>query len=450
MAQHWREPFFADNTGEYVLLHNTPITTTGTFLGMIEQVLPITGFSKELVQLAEGTPLVPFILYGRNRVLAHPALLANSTDTSTPNRPLPLLSSFNDPVLQNIWSDDNRKMRLMATVERAQANVTWTDQSAYAILHRFIDDYGDEPWIVGFYFDLNAEHDTVIDRLLKAALGGLGVFLFSILCAILLGKRLGRPVAQIASVADQIGEGRLKAIAPLPESRVADINAANLAINKMVADLDQQQLIRDTLGRYLPEPVAREVLRENGELTPQSSIATILFCDLAGFTSLAERLGASATVDVLNAYFSEAVGILEKHKGVVTQFQGDGILAVFNLPLPNPQHARSALDAAQQITRCADSREFLGHRLSVRIGLCTGEVLAGAVGASGRLSYTVHGNAVNTAARIEALNKLTNTRILLSSTTAMHLDTGQLKSMGEFEIRGKVDTDELFTVADSA
>lgn len=442
----WRPPFYTDTIDEYVVLHDTPIHYGAEFTGMIGQVIPITDLSIELSKLVDGTPLVPFILYNKTHVLAHPALLTDLQKPLQHDAELPELQSLFDPILKKMWSDDMREMRLLGSADEVEARMTWTDDSAYAILHRTIDRYGQAPWDIGFYFDLDAEDNTVIDRLITAMLAGLGVFVASIVVAVILGRRLGRPVASIAQVADQIGDGKFDHVEVLPASRVREINSANLSINKMVSDLQQQKVIRDTLGRYLPEPVARAILQEQGELAPQTSIATVLFCDVAGFTALSEDVGAEGTVKVLNAYFSEAVQILERHLGVVTQFQGDGILAVFNLPLANPQHAHSALMAALEIVSCVDKQQFSGKKISVRIGICTGEVVAGAVGAQGRLTYTVHGDAVNSAARIEAINKTTGTCVLMSASTAAQLKKIQLRSIGDFSIRGKSEATELFTV----
>ena len=94
----------------------------------------------------------------------------------------------------------------------------------------------------------------------------------------------------------------------------------------MVAGLKEREVIRETLGRFVPTDVARTLLSEGGELAPEQSEATVLFCDLEGFTSLTETLGPAGIVELLNEYFEAMVEILERHRGVVTQFQGDAIL----------------------------------------------------------------------------------------------------------------------------
>ena len=127
------------------------------------------------------------------------------------------------------------------------------------------------------------------------------------------------------------------------------------------------------------------------------------------------------------------VGILERYRGVVTQFQGDAILATFNVPVPDVDGpcrqcpARGDRDAV----RGEAPRTFAGQRVANRVGINTGRVVAGAVGAKGRLSYTVHGDAVNLAARLEALNKELGTRILVSEATAAQVEGFDLRPRGE-------------------
>ena len=209
-------------------------------------------------------------------------------------------------------------------------------------------------------------------------------------------------------------------------------------VNQMIVDLRQRTLIRQTLGQFVPEEVARILLSEGGTLTSKTANATVLCSDIEGFTSLTESLGANKTVDVLNAYFSAMVAIVERHDGVVTQFHGDAIVAAFNIPIDNPEHAKSAILAAAEMLDAIESQTFAGHSLRARIGIDTGTVVAGAIGATRRLSYTAYGNSVNLAARLEQLNKKMGTRVLISENTVkLAGDAVKLQALGKISIRGQ-------------
>jgi len=144
------------------------------------------------------------------------------------------------------------------------------------------------------------------------------------------------------------------------------------------------------------------------------------------------------------------VDILEQHGGVVTQFQGDAILATFNVPVADVNHARNAIQAAQQMLDCTASNEFDGETLNIRIGINTGSVVAGAIGAKGRLNYTVHGDAVNLAARLEALNKEYGSRLLISESSAAQAPDLELSRIGEVTVRGQTRSTGLFTLASAS
>ena len=143
------------------------------------------------------------------------------------------------------------------------------------------------------------------------------------------------------------------------------------------------------------------------------------------------------------------VEILERHRGVVTQFQGDALLATFNVPLADPDHAANALRAALEMQSAVRCRDFAGRRIANRIGVNTGPVVAGAVGAKGRLSYTVHGDAVNLAARLEALNKELGTSILVSRSTAARVEGFALRPRGEVGVRGQSERVAVYTLGPS-
>ena len=273
---------------------------------------------------------------------------------------------------------------------------------------------------------------------LRTALGiGIVVLVCGVLLAVALGLRLGERIRRLATIAKAVVAETTQRDPPtIPPSRLRELDDAAQAMTKMFEVLRERELIRNTLGRYVPTQIAGSLLDEGGELLPTETPATILFCDLEAFTKLTESVGPSSIVAILNAYFSAMVTILERHNGVVTQFQGDAILATFNVPVAARDHACQAVRAALQMLEAVRTREFEGQRLALRIGIDTGMVLAGAVGAQGRLSYTVHGDTVNIASRLEQLNKQFSTRILVSERTVDACREIRFRQIGSVEVRG--------------
>jgi adenylate cyclase len=203
-------------------------------------------------------------------------------------------------------------------------------------------------------------------------------------------------------------------------------------------------------GRFVPPAIVKAMVAGRGALTPVEREATVLFADIAGFTTMTQRLGAARTVEILNVYFDEVTRIIGAHEGIVTQFQGDGVLATFNVPIEDANHARNAFLAAEEILACVAARKYAGERIRVRIGLNTGAIVAGNVGGGGRQSYTVHGDAVNLAARLEALCKEYGTPLLLSGTTAKALPDAKLVAVGDITVRGFAEPVTLFKAPFSA
>lgn len=189
-------------------------------------------------------------------------------------------------------------------------------------------------------------------------------------------------------------------------------------------------------GRFVPQAIVNAMVAGRGTLAPVEREATVLFADIAGFTEMTERAGAARTVEILNAYFDEVTSIIGAHNGVVTQFQGDAVLATFNVPVEDVGHASNAFEAALEILARVAAREFAGERVRVRIGINTGPLVAGNVGGGGRQSYTVHGDTVNLAARLEALCKQHGASLLLSASTARALPGRELIAVGNVPVRG--------------
>jgi len=259
-------------------------------------------------------------------------------------------------------------------------------------------------------------------------------------------RSLMRPINALTAAVRTLGDGRLDVHVPVMASDELGVLAGQF--NAMLADLRDRELIRETFGRYVPNKVASAVLEQKGVLKPQVQTATILFADVEDFTRIAESHPPETVLRMLNEYFSAAIEPINRLGGVVNQFQGDAMLVTFNVPVADPLHADNALAAAMEIQRSVAGMTFAGIPLRVRIGINTGEVIAGAVGSDDRLSYTVHGDAVNLAARLERLNKELGTRVLVSGSTAAALRRPlALDSMGDFGVRGKRSSVSVYALA---
>jgi class 3 adenylate cyclase len=219
----------------------------------------------------------------------------------------------------------------------------------------------------------------------------------------------------------------------------------------MVEGLRERERFRETFGRYVDENVAATILKREGEgvLAGETREATILFTDIAGFTTIAEYMSPDALVAALNEYLETVLEPIRAHGGVVNTFIGDGLFASFNMPLACDNHACAAVRAAIDIQRAIGSRTFgdMGVALVTRIGISTGHVIGGSVGAGRRLTFTLLGDTVNLAARLEQLNKDYGTRILVSKTTREACgDEFVFTDLGSVAVRGRSDAAIVFSV----
>jgi class 3 adenylate cyclase len=439
----WREPIFTETVSSATLLHDVPLRNAdGEFIGIFAQIVTVQDLSVILVQNSSDTGVTPFVLYNHILVLAHPSI-----DSGNREQPLARLVDFGDLVLERIWSPDEETPFISQALTDTEASGIYWGDSYYLYLYRDITDFGPAPWTLGVYINTSLRSDDQIRDLLRALGVGLVVLVLAILAAVIAGRKVSTPIKALARAADSVDTGDLDSVAIMGDSRIRELDDAGQAFNNMVKGLRERRLIRETLGRFVPEKIASSLLSGGGDIPVQQVEATILFCDIEGFTGMTETLGPVRIVAVLNAYFSDMVEILERHGGVVTQFQGDAILATFNVPLADPDHARKALAAACEMLDTVASNRYDGEAINIRVGINTGAVVAGAIGARGRLNYTVHGDAVNRAARLEALNKEYGSRLMVSDTTASQIQDNGLVKIGETTVRGQSESIELFSLA---
>ena len=213
----------------------------------------------------------------------------------------------------------------------------------------------------------------------------------------------------------------------------------------------QSNTAAEDLSRFVPDVIAEQIKQQSHEPDLnqiETGECSILFVDLENFTSISENMSPQQLVLTLNSYFAVAAEPIHKHGGVINQFQGDAILASFNLPKQNPDHAINAIKAGLEIIQTLKTIDFSGVKLGVRIGVNTGEVTGGLVGIPARLNYTIHGDDVNIASRLEQLNKEFDTRLLLSEKTKLMAgDEFDYKLITQHSLRGRSKPMKIYTLS---
>ena len=305
------------------------------------------------------------------------------------------------------------------------------------------------PFVLVFFdvfFAARLEALQMLDLRQAFLLDMIGAVAMTGVAVVFIRRGLLRPLEQLAAAVQRVDAGDLTGRAPVVSDD--ELGLLTERFNRMVGQLREKELLRETFGRYVPRHIADAVLANRGALEPQQRLATILFTDVQDFTGIVEQLAPDRLVPLLNEYFSRLVEIVERHGGVVTQIQGDALLVSYNVPLEDPAHAAKAVRAALEIESSINRRTFGdGVDFITRVGLNTGFVIAAPVGAEHRLIYTVHGDAVNLAARLEALNKEYGTRILVAESTRKLAGSGfAFTALGEVSIRGKSEPVPVYTV----
>ncbi|MCP5368555.1 MAG: adenylate/guanylate cyclase domain-containing protein [Hyphomicrobiales bacterium] len=442
----WADPVYTDEVRQVIVNIRTPLRHGGEFLGVLVQAVTVSRLSLDLSRGWRSGRGTPFVLYGRDRVLAHPLLIDHSWPADPGEHALPGLADLGDGVLPAVWDTDDELTPVLRGITGSHAARAIIDGTHHIFLTRTLKGFGPEPWTVGVHYPAEALAPQV-RRFLLALVAGLAVLVLALVAAWVVGRRTCLPVQRLALEAAKVQADDLDGVNPLAPSLFTELDDAARSFNGMVEGLKERRTIRELFGKYVPERVAAEVLRGGGVLQPRSVEATVLFADLEGFTPLSESLDPTRVVEILNRYFSILVEIVERHDGVVTQFQGDAILACFNVPIPRADHAQAAVQAAVEIKRAVEAEDIAGHRLACRVGVNTGAVVAGNVGAEGRLHYTVNGDAVNLAARLETLNKDHGTRVLISGATAARVQGFTLRDLGQVTVKGKREAVAVFAVA---
>jgi adenylate cyclase len=235
--------------------------------------------------------------------------------------------------------------------------------------------------------------------------------------ALRFASRIGNAVRAISEAAGKVKAGEYVSVPPIDTKD--ELARLGEDFNQMVQGLKERDRLRETFGRYVTRQVADHLMKGNvnlgGELVP----VTVLFSDIRSFSTISETMDPRAVLDFLNEYFAGMVESVLHHHGVVDKFIGDAIMAVFGAPVPEPDDALNAIRAAlemrerlEQINATFQARGL--PEIRAGIGLHSGQVVAGNMGHVERMEYTVIGDAVNLASRLEGMTKELACDVILS------------------------------------
>jgi class 3 adenylate cyclase len=245
-----------------------------------------------------------------------------------------------------------------------------------------------------------------------------------------------QPVRDLAKGAERVAAGDYGRRLPVVQDD--DLGALAASFNRMQAGLAERQRLQGAFGTYVDPALAARLLQQGDDVfTGERREVTVMFVDIRDFTPFAEANSAEDTVARLNALFEIVVPAVVEAGGHVNKFLGDGALAVFGAPNDLANHADAAVDAAALIHRLVTQR--FGGELHIGIGVNTGKVIAGTIGGAGKLEFTLIGDAVNVAARVEQLTKTTGDAILVtgSCVDALASRPPGLLDRGSHAVKGK-------------
>jgi len=301
------------------------------------------------------------------------------------------------------------------------------------------------------------QHQAIMISAVVTILAAVIGFVF----ALLVSSGITRPVRLLLAGTREVEAGRFDK--PITVSTQDEIGELAAAFNRMTEQLRHNERIRETFGRYIDPKVVQGLIdRPEVAVDGQRRVMTIMFCDMSGFTSMSEGMTPRGLVKVMNHYFTVMSAPIRSHRGVIDKYIGDAIMAYWGPPFieedePALLAGIAAIDMADQVPALQKQLpDLLGIRAmpgpcDLRIGIATGEVLTGSIGSELMMSFTVMGDAVNLASRLEAVNKVYGTRILIAQATADAVGPNlELREIDRLAVAGQSEPQAIFEVMSKA
>lgn len=328
------------------------------------------------------------------------------------------------------------------------ANTAWESDAAFNMplaaethvsLFQTLGVGHDNRLVVGMQRSLDAAmapYQRLQQLLLGLLVAGL---MLTALGAAWVARRVSEPVRKLRAGADRIAQGDYQTRVRIAQRD--ELGALGKTFNRMAQGLEERDRVRGLLGKVVSPAIADELLSREIELGGEEREASILFSDIVGFTSLAEALPPAELLDLLNGYLTRITADIEAEGGVIDKYIGDAVMALFGAPLARSDHAERAVWAAMAMAESvkamnAEANERVAG-LSLGVGINSGTVVAGNMGSRTRLNYTVVGDAVNLASRLEGLTRHYRVGVLVSESTAQQCPGVVFREIDRVQVKGR-------------
>ncbi len=335
----------------------------------------------------------------------------------------------------------------------AQTEVLALDGEPYVTLFEPLELLGEAPARIALQRSLTAELAPARELERVVLLTALAALAAAIAVAFGVARGLSRPLRQLAAHTKLVAAGDYTQRIELP--REDELGQLATAFNQMTAGLAERDRVRNLLGMVVSPEIATQLLQSDLQLGGEEREVTILFCDLRDFTSFSEKMAPAEVLTLLNRYLDRMSGIIERHGGVIDKFIGDAIMALFGAPVAVADAPARAVAAARDMARALESlnaelRNEGKPALQFGIGINTAQVVAGNMGSKTRLNYTVIGDGVNLASRLEGLTKEPSyaTPIIVSEATLAGITPRPFaRELGEVKVKGKAQAVKIFALS---
>ena len=399
---YWVPPIYRAPWQETFLNYFVPIWSGDTYVGFAALGITTRALSTLAKELSDPPRSVSFMLYGHDRVLAHP-LMSEGSPRQSENASFPLLRNFGDPVIENLDNLPPVRDIGLAAPPGVLAREPSVDAEHYFAFAREITGYRELPITVGTYY-LKRAVDGPIRLFYWATILAIVLLCLSLIVAAVMAGAIARPIRRAAKGVTAIGKLDFDEVLPLAGSYFREINTLAHSFNAMLDGLR-------AFGRYVPRTLVMKLVKE-GQYGSQieERVLAIMFTDIVSFTSTCEKMSAIEVASFINQHLSLISSCVLQENGTIDKFIGDAVMAFWGAPgrVDNPAASACRAAVAIQHALATDNKRRIAAGLKpvrIRVGIHMGPVVVGDIGTSNRINYTIVGDAVNATQRLESLGK---------------------------------------------